>query len=772
MIVTRTWLREFIDISKIPTQDICKALNSIGLEVDSVTTPNIAEGVKIGLVTECVKHSDADKLNICQVNLGDEKVQIVCGASNVAIGQYVPVATVGTVLGKDFKIKKAKLRGEESHGMICSSTEIGLPAMNDGILELDNSIGELILGKNLNEYSLINDDIIEIELTANRGDCLNIYGVAKDLSAYFNIPMIICENKINEDTRAIGRILDIEHSNNSDANLLYKVADISELKVPLLSKIRVAIVGINKNTDIETLIAYSTHSIGVLLNVYTQAIAKENDKIKLKISTNENGFTKIDGSIPLSVIGIENGFITKPDDTIVIEASYTNPSLLSQKVFSTKQKTGDVYYKSSRGSNPELEFGINHIIRLLSNFGASIYKGQIDFITDIEQRTINLDINKINKIIGQNIKELKIENILTSLGFSNSKITNNVLTGIIPSSRHDIENIADITEEIVRMIGIDNIKAKPLEIAEINRTNKISDDLIKKNKIRASAIANNFYETTTYIFSSKELLEKYNFETVEDKIDILNPITADLNTFRTTLLLNLVLAVSSNQSHGFKSIGLFEIGTIFNSKREESKKLSFVFSGSSEEEALSNNGNPTNIDLFGFGQKLTNCIGEFELEVKEDITDNFLHPYQCANIIQNGIVIGFISKLHPTTAKDFDISDNTYVAQIDFDKLTNDLIKATNISKYQNSKRDLSIVVPNTMEYKEIKMILNNLNIDELKQYNLVDIYNDEKLGENSSLTIKFVLQSENKTLEEDDITSIMDKIQTTLKEKLNLELR
>jgi len=772
MIITRTWLREFIDITNISTQTICKALNSIGLEVDSIKTPNIAEGVLIGFVTDCIKHPDADKLNICQVDLGDSSVQIVCGAKNVAKGQFVPVATVGTNLGADFIIKKAKLRGEDSIGMICSSNEIGLPKMNDGILELDDSIGKLVLGKELNEYKMINDDIIEIELTANRGDCLNIYGVAKDLSAYFNIPLLKCDEKINEDSRAIGRILEIESNTDFDCNLLYKVADIKNLNTPILYKIRTAFVGIEKGTNIETLVAYGVHSTGVLLNIYTQAIAKKDSSISLKISKTKNGFTEISGETPLSIIGIESGYISKEDDTVVFEASYTNPSELAQKVFTTKQKTGDVYYKSSRGSNPDLEFGINYLMRLVSANGASIYKGQVDFITDIPKRTIDINIERINKIVGQDIDKLQIENILTSLGFSDSKIINHVLTGTIPAARHDLVNIADITEEIVRMIGIDNIQAKPLAIAEVNRTNAISDELVMKNKIRAAAVSNNFFETTTYVFSSRELLQKYSYETVVDKKDILNPITADLNTFRTTLLLNLIQAVSTNEKQGLKSIALFEIGTIFDKQRNESKKLAFVFSGQKEDEALSNSGKPSNMNLFDFGQKITNCIGEFELEVKTDITDKFLHPYQCANIIQAGKKIGFISKLHPSVASDFDISSDTYLAQIDFEKLSNNLIKASDISKFQNSKRDLSVVVPNTMEYKEIKKVLNSLRIKELKQYNLIDIYSDEKLGESSSLTIKFVLQSDVKTLEEEDIKSIMDKIQTSLEEKLNISLR
>jgi len=375
MIVTKTWLQEFINLSSISTVSICKALNSIGLEVDNVNEINIASGVVVGLVTKCEKHQDATKLNVCQVDIGNETVQIVCGASNVKEGQYVPVATVGTVLGKDFKIKKAKLRGEDSFGMICSSTEIGLAKLNDGILELDNSIGKLVLGKNLNEYALLNDTIIEIELTANRGDCLSIIGVAKDLSAYFNIKLTEIDLNVSEDSRAIGRVLNIDYSNDIDSNLLYKVVDIKNLCLSLLCNLRVATIGIIRNTAIETLVEYCIHSTGVLLNAYTKNIASKEDKIQLKVYNDENKFTNVDGNIHLSKVGIEAGSIIQNDSTVVIEASYTNPSILAQKVFSTKQKTGDIYYKSSRGSNSDLEYGMNFITNILSLKNSTIFRG-------------------------------------------------------------------------------------------------------------------------------------------------------------------------------------------------------------------------------------------------------------------------------------------------------------------------------------------------------------------------------------------------------------
>ncbi len=775
MIVTRNWLQEFIDISHLSTQTICTALNSIGLEVDSVEKTFIPNGVVVGYVTDCQKHPDADKLNICQVNLGDKTAQIVCGAKNVAKGQYVPVATVGAILGEDFIIKEAVLRGVESNGMICSTTEIGLPKLNDGILELDDSIGELVLGRELNEYSALCFETIEIELTANRGDCLSINGIARELSTYFNIPFYRFEPKIISNNIGIGQVLNVKNDDNCNANLIYKAASIKEFKLPIVYKLRTALLDMVKNTDIETAIAYSIQATGVLLNVYTKAIAtvsNDNKKVSLNITKDANGFDTIVGKVILSTIGVEAGHISNEDETVILEASYTAPETLAQRVFETKQKTGDIYYKASRGSEPALENGLDYLTNLLSSFGGTIFNGEKQYVEDIKEARLTINISKVNAIIGQEIAKDKIVTILTSLGFVVRNSGANTLNISIPNFRHDIKNIADITEEIVRIVGIDNIQAKPLAIDEVNRINTTTHKLILSNRLRAKAISNSFYETITYVFAQREILSKYGFEVVSENQDILNPITNELNTFRTTLALNLVNAVSHNVKQDFKSIGFFESGIVFNKNREESKAIGFIFSGEKEVESVSNSGKPENLDFFGFSQKVSNCIGEFELEPMQKLENDFIHPYQNANIIINGKEIGIIYKLHPSVAADFDISDDTFIAQINFDELSSDLIQAVNISKFQSSKRDLSIITPKEMEYKEIKNAINALNIKEIKQFNLVDIYSDEKLGLDESLTIKFVLQSEDKTLEEEDITNIMDKILEELNTKLKIGLR
>lgn len=321
------------------------------------------------------------------------------------------------------------------------------------------------------------------------------------------------------------------------------------------------------------------------------------------------------------------------------------------------------------------------------------------------------------------------------------------------------------------MIGIDNIKSKPLAIDEVNRVNKTSKDILKKNKIRYKAIENGFFETLTYVFTSKESLLKYGFKTVKDELELINPIVKELNTYRTTLLLNLVEACSNNFKTGARSASFFEIGTIFDENRVESKKVAFIFSGAAEQESVLNAGKPKNIDFFSFAKKVLNSVGEFELETMTNIDNKFIHPYQSANIVIDEKVVGFISKLHPSVATDYDLSD-TFFAQIDFDAIKNEIIKVSSYSKFQTSRKDLSIIAPKNMEFKLIKDVIKSLNNPLIKQFNLIDIYSDEKLGEFESLTIRFTLQSDDKTLEDDDINGVMNSILDILKEKLNITLR
>jgi phenylalanyl-tRNA synthetase beta chain len=298
MIVTRSWLNEWIDLDGISTDELCKTFNSIGLEVDRVKSYDVPKNIVFGKVLECKKHPNADKLNLCQVDVGGSEVlQIVCGASNVRAGLDVVVATVGAVMPNGMKIKPVKLRGVDSFGMICSAKEIGLEDFSDGIVELDSSIGKFKLGQEVRENRYFNDDLIEIELTANRGDCLSIHGVCRDLSAAFNRPIREYNTFKDEATKGVGRVLTISHESLFDVHLSYKALKLKDLTTSMLVKLRLTQIDEEVNSVIDSLLVYATHATGVILRAYNHEFFAQDGKdvAKIKLEKDENGYACIFG---------------------------------------------------------------------------------------------------------------------------------------------------------------------------------------------------------------------------------------------------------------------------------------------------------------------------------------------------------------------------------------------------------------------------------------------------------------------------------------------
>ena len=776
MIVTRSWLNEWIDLDGISTEEIVKTFNSIGLEVDRVHTYMVPKKIVFGRVLECEKHPDADKLNVCQVDLGGTVCQIVCGASNVRAGLDVVVATVGAVMPNGMLIKPVKLRGIASDGMICSAKEIGLEDCQNGILELDDSIGKFTLGQEVSENSYLNDDLIEIELTANRGDCLSIRGVARDLSAAFNRPIKEQDIHNKDDKRGVGRILSFSHEKSLDISLRYKAVDLKTLAVPLLLKLRLAQIDEKRDSDIESIMAYATHSTGVILTVYNYSFFLENgdSPAKIRLLEDENGYASIFANQRASVVGVLQDKVSNvsyDEGIAIVEASYIPPEIISKKMSLNKIKSDSIFYKTSRGSEPELDIGLFYAIKLIESIStSSTYGGTIELEHSYKDKIVSVSIQEIDEIIGTNVDKMLVNNILKNLGFDITKSSIDKFVISVPKFRHDIVNKQDIIEEIVRMIGIDNIPSKPLIFTERNRLQSNYFEYKKRTIFRHRSAQSGFFESIHFMFDEKEVLNNYGFETTKDELELLNPIVKTLDTLRPTLLTGLLKAASANYKNGYSSIRLFEIGSVFSPLREESTNLALLFSGFKEADSLSNGGKPNRVDFAFFTQKIADIIGEFELEAYETL-HKLSHDYQCAKILVNGERIGEVFKLHPNIQKDYDL-DDTYLCEIEFNKIPYNLKTAISKSKYQASFRDLSILVPKRITYSEIKSVIESNASDELIRFYPVDRYEDESLQDSVSLSIRFVLQSNDKTLEEDDINNSMDKILDSLKDRLGIELR
>ncbi|MCK9491346.1 MAG: phenylalanine--tRNA ligase subunit beta [Sulfurimonas sp.] len=780
MIVTRSWLNEWIDLSAVTTEDLAKKLNSIGLEVDRIHSYNIAKKIIVGKVLECEKHPDADKLNVCKVDIGTSIRQIVCGASNVRAGLDVVVATIGAVMPSGVVIKPVKLRGVESEGMICSATEIGLEDAHDGILELDSSIGVYELGQEVCTIDALNDDLIEIELTANRGDCLSIRGIARDLSAAYDKPLI--ETLINEDEDkrvGIGRILSLSHETQLDVNLRYRAVDIKELTIPLIVKLRLAQIEESRSTDIESLMLYVTHSSGVILRAYKyEFFSSDGESIaKIELKKDENSYASIYSSVraeKASTIGIIQEDVSKAKDeerTVLIEASYIPPDIISKKMQESKIESGPMYYRTSRGSEPELNQGLDFCLNMIETYSSSlVYGGTIELCDSYEDKIITVTKKEIEEIIGAKIDRVRITKILRNLGFDTNKSSQDNFVITVPRFRHDITHKQDIVEEIVRLVGIDNIASKPFVFAE---SSKLQDDYFaykKRSIYRHKAAQSGFFENVAFVFDEKKVLLECGFETTNEELELINPIVNTLDTLRPTLMTGLLKAASHNVKNGINSVKLFEVGSIFSPTREESLKMAFIFSGDKEKDTLLNAGKPRSIDFAHFTQKISDIIGEFELK-EHETKHNLSHTYQCASVIQNDEIIGELFRLHPSVQESYDL-ESTYLCELDFIKLPYGLKTAKASSKYQSSIRDLSIIVPKTMKYEEVKSVIEKNATKELIRFYPVDKYSDKTLGKNMSLSIRFVLQSNEKTLEEEDITSTMETILKSLNEELKVGLR
>ena len=779
MIITREWLKEWIDINKISTDDICKTLNDIGLEVDSVQTIRIPANVVIGKVLTCNKHPDADKLNVCEVDLGNEVKQIVCGAKNVAQGQYVAVSKVGAILPNGLEIKEAKLRGVASSGMICSSTELGLPAMEDGIMVFDNSIGELVLGKELCEYPLINDDIIEIELTANRGDCLSIHGVARDLSVPFDLDINALEIKEEEDNQlGIGRVLNVVAHEKVDGSFLFKVYDKKEIKSPFLVDLRLAFADLYKKDPLDRVLQYATYATGVLLRAYSHnCFTTQQEKATVRIKKHTNGLDAVFGSNSqmLSFVGIsqiDECKATCEDERVVLEANYTHPKIISQNSANKKIDSDKHLYRSSRGSEPDLDFGMNYFLNVLKEkSNVMIYAGTQQVLQDLHETHITINLEELALMIGEEIDKNTIIKILQRLGFGVSfKNEQNIMHVKVPTCRHDILNEQDVCEEIVRIVGIDNIRSKPLVFAERNKINSAYESFKKRQMYRYKAVGVGFYETLHFVFDDLSRVEKYGLKTVYKKRELSNPITQELNTLRTSLIPNLLDSASRNLKFGKKSIRLFETGIVFDRSRDESLKLGFIFSGDVESEKISNHGKPAQIDFFTFAQKISSIIGDFELE-KGVVTDNLSSPYEFARVMIGEEEVGFISRVHLEIERELDLP-KTYICELDVNKLPYGRKQAHMYSKFQLSSRDLSLMVPKTLEFGILKNFILAQAPKELLKIYPIDIYESEEFGENISLTLKLQFQSLEKTLEDEEINKIIEDLLFNIKEKFGITIR
>ena len=435
---TRSILKHFLPLENVSSEVIYKTLNKIGLEVESFQKICAPKKVVVGKILECQKHPDATKLNVCQVAVSGsegnyEMRQIVCGAPNARAGIFVAVALEGAILPQ-VTIKKAVLRGVESCGMLCSTTELGFPAINDGIVELDGSIGVLEIGKELLEYPHFNDEVYEVSITPNRGDCMSLIGIARDLSVVLNLERKPLESlKSTENAPGIGRVLQITAEKGHDSSLLYCAMETEPIVIPLCVSLFLAYNdSLAKHWLLNTL-NFSTLVSGVILNAYPQTFcqlgkASGENKVVLNLQVDELGFESVyHNGKKLSVIGIKSCLneeslrdLGEGREFIILEASYIPPKVIAQKVLETKSKTKvdpKVFQRTARGSNPNLQMGFDVLGKLLCCEDVILYSDSQELIATQNCNPITISIPLIAKTIGTGLDRTKVVQILQALEF-------------------------------------------------------------------------------------------------------------------------------------------------------------------------------------------------------------------------------------------------------------------------------------------------------------------------------------------------------------------
>ncbi len=756
-------LNVFVNTPK-DTAKLCEDLSRLGLEVESCIPCVAPKNVVVGKVLEKAPHKNAEKLSVCQVDVGKEVLQIVCGAKNVAPNQFVPVALNGALIGST-TIAKTELRGVESCGMICSSTELGFPKINDGILELDESVGELVLGKELNEYTPFNTHVLEISLTPNRGDCLSVLGIAREISAFYHTPLKPIK-ALNFTPKS--DLITLSVGENIESHLAYYLICNHSLKTPLNIKLSLAHNNALSENDLNNFIEFSVHFSGVIMNAYSL----NTTPMDLSVKNDENNLESVYiNHQKRSTIAIKHQVQKDLSECLLLEASYIDPISLSLKLHALKDKTlqkdNALIYRSARGSNPNLSDGLNF---LSAHLKATILESK-QTKHSLKDRTLKFQLEDITEILGLAVEKEKIQGILKNLGFKVSVKEPNskppILEVIAPNFRHDIKTIQDIAEEILRFVGINNLVSKPLHCVSSKNSNPHYDTHRFFENLKHKALACGFKEVIHYVFYSKEKQQKLGFEVLEDPLELQNPITTELNTLRTSLVCGLLDASLRNKNLGFKSIALYEKGSVYNSKREEIQKLGFLASGLQKKENYPDAKGKA-WDFYSFAECVSKVIGDFSLE-KLTTQTPINHPYQSAKIIQNHEIIGVIAKIHPKVIQELDLFES-YYAEIDAFKLKRPAMLLKPFSIYPSSVRDLTLIIDENTAFSRIKKALEDAQIPNLSEILPLDIFKES--NNSIALSVRCVIHSLEKTLNDEEVNSAVQKALEILEKEFNARLK
>jgi phenylalanyl-tRNA synthetase beta chain len=806
MKISYNWLKQFIKID-LKSDETAAILTDLGLEVEVVekyqSVRGGLEGVVVGHVLTCEKHPDADRLKITTVDLGNgTPVQIVCGASNVAAGQKVPVATIGTKLfdkdGVEFEIKKGKIRGQESHGMICAEDELGLGTSHDGIMILDEKLKPGTPCATV--FNIENDEVFEIGLTPNRADAMSHYGVARDLRASLlqknsNIELITPSvSTFRIDKRTLKIDVDVVDSKLAPRYCGVTLSGITVKPSPEWLQNRLKAIGITPKNNIVDITNYILHDLGQPLHAFDAA--KINGKIIVKTLATGTKFTTLDdvertlhaedlmicdekGPLCLAgVFGGKNSGITETTNSIFLESAYFNPVSIRK---SAKRHTlnTDASFRFERGIDPNItELALKRAALLIKEVaGGEITSDIVDiYPKKIEDFPVFLNFDKTAKLIGQELPKETIKKILASLDIKVTTVSDAGLGLIIPSYRVDVQREIDVIEEILRVYGYNNINFTKKLNATVSNSARTEDYKVQ-NIVASQLNANGFHEMMANSLTSPDYVKLSEMLKDEYNVLMLNPLSNDLSAMRQSLLFSGLEAVSYNINRRNGDLKLFEFGKTYHklpSGYDEPKHLTLFVSGNRSEESWTNSQKPSDFFLFkGYVNAILERLGVCKIQYKPVASDVFAEGMAIASGNDTLVEFGTVKK---SILKHFDIKQEVFYADFNWNlilKLIGNKIKFTDIPKYPEVRRDLALLVDQSVAFEAIYNIARQTEKSLLKDINLFDVYEGKNLPEGKkSYAVSFTLQDITKTLTDEQIDKIMSKLQKNIEVELGASLR
>ncbi len=791
---SEVWLREWID-PIVNTEMLAEQLTMAGLEVDGLASAaGQFTGVVIGRVVECHQHPNADKLRVTKVDIGKEELlTIVCGAANCRQGLVVACATVGAILPGNFKIKEAKLRGELSQGMLCSYSELAIADDHDGIIELPQ---DAPIGKDIREYLQLDDTIIEISVTPNRADCLSIVGVARDVAAINGINFTLPDFRQIETTITDLYPIRVDAPVDCPRYLGRVIKGINpQAKIPLWMKEKLRRGGIRAIDPVVDITNYVLLELGQPMHAFD--LAKLSGEVVVRKAKQDEELTLLDGNVVklqddvlviadkqkvLALAGIFGGKdsgISSETQDVLLECAYFNPLSIINRARRFGLRT-DASHRYERGVDPKIQYrAMARATELLIAICGGKAGPIIDRSAEKElpkHNSIMLTRNKLDRLIGYSIDDIKVCTILQNLGCQAVKQGENWLI-TTPSWRFDLQIEEDVIEEIVRIYGYNNIPNVPVSAELVMTEHKESE--LTLDRVKTLLVDRGFQETITYSFVDPKIQSLLHPS--QEVLLLPNPISSEMSAMRLSMLTGLLATVVYNQNRQQNRLRLFESGLRYipdpeaNLGIRQERILSAVITGKRYNERWNSTDETVDFyDLKGDLEAILDLTGHLDQYEFRKISHTACHPGQCAGIFIKNEQIGFIGVIHPELECKLDLNGTTVVFEIQWDKIsTRNIPQPIDISKFPANRRDIAIIVSDDVVVDDVIKECKKVGGNQLVDVNLFDVYRGKGIADgHKSLAISLVLQDSTRTLEEEEIATTVVKCVAALRQRFQAYLR